>query len=71
MPIRSDTVRLEWLINGEGAQKAAKVTGSDARGWGVCDCSDGLTFLSRGHATFRDAIDAAIDITATNGTGAT
>jgi hypothetical protein len=56
----NDTRRLEWLVTGAGAQKAAKVMGSDERGWGVCDCSDGLTFMSRGRPTFRDAIDAAI-----------
>lgn len=60
MPILSDSVRLEWLVAGGGREKDARVIGSDERGWSVCDCSDGLTFMSRGCKTFRDAIDAAM-----------
>lgn len=58
----NDTKRLEWLIVGDGAKKyAARVMGSDERGWAVCDCSNGLTFMGpRNNKTFRDAIDAAI-----------
>lgn len=58
----TDSARLEWLIVGAGYKKAARVIGSDARGsWGVCDCSNGLTFMSRGLPTFRAAIDAAME----------
>lgn len=56
----TDTERLEWLVTGEGHQKAAHVSGNDERGWAVFDCSNGLTAMSRGCKTFRDAIDAAI-----------
>jgi hypothetical protein len=56
----TDADRLEWLIEGGGARKAAKVMGSNERGWSVCDCSDGLTFISRGLPTMREAIDAAM-----------
>jgi hypothetical protein len=59
---KSDSVRLEWLITGTGYKKAARVMGSDARGWAVCDCSNGLTFMSRRSClTFRDAIDSAME----------
>ena len=57
----TDTERLEWLVIGEGRKKAARVMGSDERGWAVCDCSNGLTFMGpRNSPTFRDAIDAAM-----------
>lgn len=57
----TDTQRLEWLVTGKGREKAARVMGSDARGWAVCDCSNGLTFFGqRDHVTFRDALDEAI-----------
>lgn len=56
----NDTERLEWLVTGDGRKKAARVMGSEERGWAVCDCSNGLTFMSRGHKTFREAIDAAM-----------
>lgn len=56
----TDTERLEWLVAGDGKKVAAVVLGSNERGWAVCDNSQGLTFMSRGHETFREAIDAAI-----------
>lgn len=55
-----DTARLEWLVIGRGREKSAKVMGSDKNGWSVCDCSDGLTFMSRGCPSFRSAIDEAM-----------
>jgi hypothetical protein len=57
----NDSARLEWLVTGTGAVKASRVMGSDERGWSVCDCSDGLTFLSRGLPTWREAIDKAME----------
>lgn len=61
LQLMNDTRRLEWLIVGDGAKRAARVIGSDERGWTVCDCSNGLTFMGpRNSKTFRDAIDAAI-----------
>lgn len=60
----TDADRLEWLVNGAGREKAARVMGSDKNGWAVCDCSNGLTFFGRrNHSTFRDAIDEAIKAT--------
>ena len=56
-----DTARLEWLIVGTGAKKAAKVMGSEERGWSVCDCSNGLVFMSRNHLSWRGAIDSAME----------
>jgi len=56
----TDTDRLDWLVAGAGKDKAARVMGSDERGYAVCDCSNGLTFLSRDHRTYREAIDAAM-----------
>lgn len=61
MAERTDTERLEWLVTGTGKQRAARVQGNDDRGWCVLDCSDGLTFMARGHKTFREAIDAAME----------
>jgi hypothetical protein len=55
-----DAARLEWLVTGEGKRRAVSISGNDTKGWGVLACNDGLTFLSRGHKTFRDAIDAAM-----------
>lgn len=38
--------------------------GSDERGYAVCDCSNGLTFMSprEGKLTWREAIDAAMEM---------
>jgi hypothetical protein len=59
---RNDTERLNWLILGGGQRIAARLIGSDERGWAVCNCSDGLTFASpRNCKTFREAIDAAME----------
>lgn len=55
-----DTTRLEWLVIGVGRDKAARVMGNDKNGWSVCDCSNGLTFMSRGCPSFRAAIDEAM-----------
>lgn len=56
-----DTARLEWLVVGTGKTLAAKVIGSDKHGWSVCDCSNGLDFISRGHETWRAAIDESME----------
>jgi hypothetical protein len=54
-----DSARLEWLVIGEGKRRAAYVSGG-TNGWGVLACNDGLTFMSRGLPTFREAIDVAM-----------
>lgn len=56
----TDTERLEWLVTGYGKERAAYVMGNDKTGYSVCDCADGLTFMSRDCKTWREAIDEAI-----------
>ncbi len=56
-----ESARLDWLLT----NRNYRVQGSDAKGWFVLDCGNGLTFITRGHATPRDAIDAAMAIRAT------
>jgi hypothetical protein len=51
-----DAEQLEWLVAMRGKMQ---IIGSDDRGWSVCDTSNGLTFASRGHKTYREAIDVA------------
>ena len=52
----SDGEMLDWLVR----KGTMHVGGSDARGWMVSDMRNGLVILSRGHATYRDAIRAAM-----------
>ncbi len=58
---RTDTARLEWLVVGSGKKRAAYVSGSEKKGWAVMDCHDGLTFMSWGLPTWREAIDVAME----------
>ena len=51
-----DSQRLEWVLT----HRTYRVQGSDERGWFVLDNSNGLTFLTEKHPTYRAAIDAAI-----------
>lgn len=48
---QSDTERLDWLLKNDCMR---------VQGGAVLDCSDGLTCVTRGHKTAREAIDAAM-----------
>ena len=55
---RTDTDRLEWLLD----HPNCTVRGSDEKQlWSVLDAGNGLRFLSRGHRTRIEALDAAMD----------
>lgn len=59
---RTDTERLEWLIEGPGREFCIRVQGNHQRGWVALDCSDGLVFASDQNCkTFREALDQAIE----------
>jgi hypothetical protein len=64
--LEADARRLEWLAD---PANAVRVMGNNERGWSVCDMSDGLVFLSRGCKSMREAIDAAIALSAPTGKG--
>ena len=50
-----DAERLDWVVR----NRMFLVMGSDERGWAVMDQSNGLSIVTRGHKTYRGAIDAA------------
>lgn len=52
--LRADGARLDWLVS----NSMKKVQGRDGN-WCVLDMSNGLSFITKGHPTFRSAIDAA------------
>lgn len=54
--LRKDAERLDYVLT----NRNHRVQGSDAKGWCVLDCSNGLTFIVRNAQTARAAIDAAM-----------
>ena len=58
--LQKDSDRLDWVLS----KKTLRVQGNDQLGWFVMDVGDGLSFVVRHANTSREAIDAAMKLTA-------